>query len=161
MICGIGSLQSSYRQEIFGNSFGALTGIVLLGRRGSYWKGALVRVLGCLLIKLVLVTILICDLVDLGENWFWLPPEIGRKWPENGFWPHRENREKIAGKKEKSPENGIFANFRAFFAFLAIFPDFPGEAKIHFRAIFFRFQAEARSRFLPGRQDRKSKYYLW
>ena len=38
-----------------------------------------------------------------------------------------------------------------------IFPDFPGEAKIHFRAIFSDFGRKPETDFLPGRQDRKPK----
>ena len=98
--------------------------------------------------------ICLASMVAILPTWekidFGLLPEIGKKWPENGVWPHRENREKIAQKLEKSPENWKKSHFWVIFPiFRRFFPDFPGDAKIHFRAIFFRFRAEARNRFSP------------
>ena len=102
-----------------------------------------------------------CDLADLGENRFrasarnrkkngpkmdfGLTGKIGKKSPEN--W---KNRSKM----------GFFSYFRAIFPiFGRFFRDFPVEAKIHFRAIFFfsDFGRKPEIDFLPGRQDRNHR----
>ena len=68
-----------------------------------------------------------------------LRPEMGKRWPKNGFWPHQEKGEKMAEKWEnwaqKWVKNGHFPILRPFF------PLFPAGAKIHFLSIFFPFRA--------------------
>ena len=62
-----------------------------------------------------------------------LRPEMRKKWPKNGVWPHRQK-----GKKWSK----MLTHFWPIFAhFSAIFPPFPGGAKIHFSANSFPFQA--------------------
>ena len=61
----------------------------------------------------------------------------------------------VLNHQQKHP---IFGRFFLFFR--RFFPHFPGEAKIHFRAIFFRFRAEARNRFSP-RSARSQQYALF
>ena len=68
-----------------------------------------------------------------------LRPEIGKEWPKNGFWPHREKGKKMAEKWENWPKNGSKMAIFPFFGHL--FPLFPGGAKIHFSANFFPFRA--------------------
>ena len=72
-------------------------------------------------------------------------PKWGWKWPKNGFWPRLKNGGRMARKMGKMARNSIFEPFWAhffpfsgpFFSFSGPFsPHFPGEAKIHFSAIF-------------------------
>ena len=64
-----------------------------------------------------------------------LRPEMGKKWPKNGFWPHRKKGEKMDEKWQNCRFLPIFGPF---------FPLFSGGAKIHFSAIFSHFGPEAR-----------------
>ena len=68
-----------------------------------------------------------------GTNPLW-----GRKWLKNGFWPHLGNGRKMARNMRKMARHSIFEPFSAHFCHFPghIFPHFPGEAKIHFSAIF-------------------------
>ena len=77
--------------------------------------------------------------------------EIGKKSPKNRFWPHPENRERIAQKLEKWPENPIF---EPFFLFLDdFFPIFRVRPKMIFR----RFSSDFR-RILPGTHTCNTKH---
>ena len=74
-----------------------------------------------------------------GPGWYrsisGLQPEMGTKiWLGHGFWRHLENCGKMARKMvRKWLQNGIWGHFPIF---RAIFPHFPGEAEIHFPAVF-------------------------
>ena len=83
-------------------------------------------------------------------------PEMGKKRPKNGFWPHRKNGRKMAEKWENWPKNGSkcqISHVSAIFLrpkmgqkcqishFSAIFLPFSRWAKIHFSAVFFPFRA--------------------
>ena len=104
-------------------------------------------------------SIYFCDLADLGENLFRASApnrkKMARKWILASAGKSGKNRPKIG----KIAQKWDFSYFRAIFRiFGRFFPDFPGEAKIHFRAIFFRFGAEARNRFSP-RTARSQIYF--
>ena len=59
-----------------------------------------------------------------------LRPEMGKKWPKNGFWPHQE-------KGEKWPKNGLKMDFWANFPiFRLFFPFSPVGPKSIFRPFF-------------------------
>ena len=76
-----------------------------------------------------------------------LRPEMGKKWPKNGFRPHREKGGKMA-------EN-FWANFLIFRPF---FPLVLGGAKLHFSAIFSHFGPGARFGVCTGQSG--SQHYL-
>ena len=63
---------------------------------------------------------------------------LGRKWPKNGFGRHLDNGGAMARTMGKWPEIPFFEPLsRQFFPFSGPFPPHcPGEAKIHFLAIF-------------------------
>ena len=83
-----------------------------------------------------------------------LPPEMGKKWPKNGFWPHRENG-KIGPKMGQKWQFSLFGHF---------FPIFPGEAKIHFSAIFFPCRGRRPDLgSVEGNRDRNlsANFFVW
>ena len=76
-----------------------------------------------------------------------LQNKIGKKSPKNGFWPHRKNR-----GRENGPGN--WKNGRKFspkWVLRPFFPDFCGQAKIHFPAILFLFWTGGPNRFSSRR----------
>ena len=90
-----------------------------------------------------------------------LRPEMGKKWPKNGFWPHRE-------KGKKWPKNGKVAIFDPFLGhfwanlpiFRPFFPFFPVSPKSIFRPFFSHFGPEARLGSVQGNRDRKPRVRL-
>ena len=64
--------------------------------------------------------------------------EMGKKWPKNGFWPHRKKGGKMAEKWENRPK---MDQKWPFSHFSAISPPFRGGAKILFSAISSPFRA--------------------
>ena len=76
-----------------------------------------------------------CEYARLGECRF----RAGKKIAEKSiFFPIPENREKSPQNRKNGSKIGYRAIFPIFWRF---FPYFPGEAKIDFPAIFFRFRA--------------------
>ena len=111
------------------------------------------------------------NMTGLGIPWTWyrsisgLRPEMGRKWPKNGFWPHLKNGGNMAQKIGKMARNSIFEPFSGhFFHFPGHFSHFPG----HFSPFFSRgqnpcfghfhphFGPEARNGSIPGPPDSKT-----
>ena len=76
-----------------------------------------------------------------------LRPEISKKSPKNRFWPHRENREKIAPKKGKMAQRSVVGPFFQFWG------DFSPIFRVRPKSIFQRFLSvfgpEARKRPSP------------
>ena len=67
-----------------------------------------------------------------------LRPEMGKKQPKNGFWPHRKQRGKMAEKWENWPKNGSKNGSKmAIFPFFGDFLPFAGGAKNPFFRPFF------------------------
>ena len=62
---------------------------------------------------------------------------MGKKWPKNGFWPHREKEEKMAEKWENWPKNGSKLVIFPFFGHFS--PFFPVGPKSIFRPFFSHF----------------------
>ena len=48
-------------------------------------------------------------------------PKSEKKWAENGFWPHRENRQKMAQNRKNHPQNGIWGYSAVIFPVLGPF----------------------------------------
>ena len=80
-----------------------------------------------------------------------LQPEMGKKWPKNGFWPHREKGRKMAPKSLFYPFFGQFSHFSAIF-----FRFFPVRPKSFFGHFFPNSGRGPILRSVQGNRDRNS-----